>query len=32
MLASVLPKWSELFDYSGLAAHGDFIDDPPYLP
>jgi DNA-directed RNA polymerase subunit RPC12/RpoP len=22
-LASVLPDWSELFEYSGLAAHGD---------
>jgi hypothetical protein len=22
-LASMLPKWSELFEYSGLAAHGD---------
>ncbi len=27
LLASVLPDWSELFEYSGLAAHGDIIID-----
>ena len=28
-LGSVLPDWSELFEYSGLAAHGDIISDEP---
>jgi len=27
LLASVLPDWTELFEYSGLAAHGDRILD-----
>lgn len=24
-LASMLPDWSELFEFSGLAAHGDYL-------
>ena len=25
-LADVLPAWSELFEYSGLAAYGDYME------